>query len=223
MAKLVYDRTGRLLFTKEMKRDYTLLIPQMLPIHFGMFARCLQLSGYKCETLQTNHRGIVDTGLKYVHNDTCYPALLVIGQLIEAINSGRWQPPVDLPAHNADHAGLKAVYLTARILAVIPAGRASTLQSPVRLTRRQLRASLGWEAVLLAAVAVVLGLVLGAAYGFAGVSALIAADAVMVPSVPWLRLALIAAAALLAGWLASVLPAVRASKVPPAAALALGE
>lgn len=90
MAKLVYDRTGRLLFTKEMKRDYTLLIPQMLPIHFGMFARCLQLSGYKCETLQTNHRGIVDTGLKYVHNDTCYPALLVIGQLIEAINSGRY-------------------------------------------------------------------------------------------------------------------------------------
>ena len=60
-------------------------------------------------------------------------------QLVQAINSGRWQPPVDLPAHNADHAGLKAVYLTARILAVIPAGRASTLQSPVRLTRRQLQ------------------------------------------------------------------------------------
>lgn len=99
----------------------------------------------------------------------------------------------------------------------------SGLLRAMGLTRRQLRASLGWEAVLLAAVAVVLGLVLGAAYGFAGVSALIAADAVMVPSVPWLRLALIAAAALLAGWLASVLPAVRASKVPPAAALALGE
>ncbi len=60
-------------------------------------------------------------------------------QLVQAINSGRWQPPVDLPAGATDRAGLKAVYLTARILAVIPAGRASTLQSPVRLTRRQLQ------------------------------------------------------------------------------------
>lgn len=89
MAKLVYDKNGRLLFTKEMKRDYTLLIPQMLPIHFEMLKICLQLQGYKCRTLTSNHRGIVDTGLKYVHNDTCYPALLVIGQFIEALNSGK--------------------------------------------------------------------------------------------------------------------------------------
>lgn len=88
MAKLEYDANGRLLFTKEMKKEYTLLIPQMLPVHFGMMAECLRREGYKCEMLMTKHRGIVDTGLKYVHNDTCYPALLVIGQLIEAINSG---------------------------------------------------------------------------------------------------------------------------------------
>ena len=88
MAKLVYDKNGRLLFTKEMKKEYTLLIPQMLPIHFAMLEKCLKLHGYSCETLMTNHRGIVDTGLKYVHNDTCYPALLVIGQFIEAVNSG---------------------------------------------------------------------------------------------------------------------------------------
>lgn len=90
MAKLKYDRTGRLLFTREMKEEYTILLPQMLPVHFAMLQRCLELQGYKCETLQTTHWGIVDTGLKYVHNDTCYPALLVIGQFIDAINSGKY-------------------------------------------------------------------------------------------------------------------------------------
>ncbi len=90
MAKLVYDKNGRLLFTKEMKREYTLLMPQMLPITFTMLKKAMELDGYKIDMLTTNHRGIVDTGLKYVHNDTCYPALLVIGQLIDAINSGKY-------------------------------------------------------------------------------------------------------------------------------------
>ena len=91
MAKLVYDKDGRLLFTKEMKREYTLLIPQMLPIHFGMMRMCLQKSGYNCVTLDNmDQRAIADLGLKYVHNDTCYPALLVIGQLIDAVNSGKY-------------------------------------------------------------------------------------------------------------------------------------
>ena len=91
MAKLVYDETGRLLFTKEMKRDYTLLIPQMLPIHFGMMRMCLQKHGYNCVTLDNmDQKAIAELGLKYVHNDTCYPALLVIGQLIDAINSGKY-------------------------------------------------------------------------------------------------------------------------------------
>ena len=85
MAKLVYDETGRLLFTKEMKEEYTLLMPQMLPVHFSMMQKLLQNAGYKVDMLTTNHRGIVDEGLKYVHNDTCYPALLVIGQLIDAV------------------------------------------------------------------------------------------------------------------------------------------
>ena len=92
MAELIYDKTGRLLFTKEMKEEYTLLFPTMLPIHFGLMARILENAGYKVEMLTTNHRGIVDEGLKYVHNDTCYPALLVIGQLIEAVKSGRYDP-----------------------------------------------------------------------------------------------------------------------------------
>jgi len=92
MAKLVYDETGRLLFTKEMKEEYTLLMPQMLPVHFGMMRKVLECEGYKVDILNTNHRGIVDEGLKYVHNDTCYPALLVIGQLIDAVKNGGYDP-----------------------------------------------------------------------------------------------------------------------------------
>ena len=92
MAQLVYDETGRLLFTKEMKEEYTLLMPQMLPVHFGMFQQLLRLEGYRVDMLTTNHRGIVDEGLKYVHNDTCYPALLVIGQLIDAVKHGGYDP-----------------------------------------------------------------------------------------------------------------------------------
>jgi predicted nucleotide-binding protein (sugar kinase/HSP70/actin superfamily) len=90
MAQLIYDKTGRLLFTKEMKKEYTLLMPQMLPVTFTMLKRVFELDGYTIDMLTTNHRGIVDTGLKYVHNDTCYPALLVIGQLIDAVNSGKY-------------------------------------------------------------------------------------------------------------------------------------
>ena len=92
MAELVYDKDGRLLFTNEMKQEYTILMPQMLPVHFGMFRQLLVLEGYKVDMLTTNHRGIIDEGLKYVHNDTCYPALLVIGQLIDAIKHGGYNP-----------------------------------------------------------------------------------------------------------------------------------
>ncbi len=92
MATLQYNEQGRLLFTEEMKREYTLLMPQMLPVHFTMLRQVFELQGYKVDMLTTNHRGIVDTGLKYVHNDTCYPALLVIGQLLEAVRSGKYDP-----------------------------------------------------------------------------------------------------------------------------------
>ena len=90
MAELVYDKTGRLLFTEEMKKEYTLLMPQMLPVHFAMMARLLETEGYKVEMLNTSGKSIVEAGQKYVHNDTCYPALLVIGQLIDAIQSGKY-------------------------------------------------------------------------------------------------------------------------------------
>ena len=90
MAELVYDKTGRLLFTKEMKKEYTILMPQMLPIHFGMFQKMLQLEGYNVVQLNNEGQAVVDEGLKYVHNDTCYPALLVIGQFLDALNSGKY-------------------------------------------------------------------------------------------------------------------------------------
>lgn len=90
MAELVYDKTGRLLFTKEMKKDYTILIPNMLPTHFNIMKSVLMHNGYKMELLDTDGPEIAQTGLKYVHNDTCYPALLVIGQLIHALESGKY-------------------------------------------------------------------------------------------------------------------------------------
>ncbi len=92
MAELVYDNTGRLLFTKEMKEEYTILMPQMLPIHFGMFRKMLELEGYHVDQLNNDGRAVVDEGLKFVHNDTCYPALLVIGQFIDAIKNGGYDP-----------------------------------------------------------------------------------------------------------------------------------
>ena len=77
-------------FTKEMKKDYTILVPTMLPIHFKMISDVLSTYGYKVEFLENIDGNIKESGLKYVHNDTCYPALLVIGQFINAINSGRY-------------------------------------------------------------------------------------------------------------------------------------
>ncbi|MBR5134668.1 MAG: 2-hydroxyacyl-CoA dehydratase, partial [Clostridia bacterium] len=92
MAELIYDKSGRLLFTEEMRKEYTILFPQMLPIHFTMLEKVFRRRGYNVEMLTTTHNGIVQEGLKYVHNDTCYPALLVIGQMIDAIKSGKYDP-----------------------------------------------------------------------------------------------------------------------------------
>ena len=92
MAELKYDKTGRLLFTKEMKKEYTLLAPQMLPDHFAMVVEIFRSYGYKVEMLENTGRPVIDAGQKYVHNDACYPAILVIGQLINAIQSGKYDP-----------------------------------------------------------------------------------------------------------------------------------
>ena len=67
-----------------MRKDYTILVPNMLPIQFGLMIQIMANYGYKMELLTTEGRSIVEQGLKNVHNDTCYPALLAIGQLMDA-------------------------------------------------------------------------------------------------------------------------------------------
>ncbi len=80
---------GRIEFTKEMKdAGYTILLPNMAEIHFELIANTFKHYGYKAVLLRNYGRSVVDEGLKYVHNDACYPALLVIGQFIDALNSG---------------------------------------------------------------------------------------------------------------------------------------
>ena len=79
-------------FTEEMKADYTILAPNMLTLHFRLMMQVLRNHGYHMELLETDDASIIETGLKYVHNDTCYPAILVIGQFISAIQSGKYDP-----------------------------------------------------------------------------------------------------------------------------------
>lgn len=79
-------------FTKEMKKTHTILIPNMLPIHFRFLQKVFNEAGFKTELLKTDGPEIRETGLKYVHNDACYPAILVIGQFISAIESGKYDP-----------------------------------------------------------------------------------------------------------------------------------
>jgi len=73
-----------------MKKDYTILIPDMSSIHFSLFKKVFEQYGYKVELLKNEGSSVVNEGLKYVHNDICYPALLVIGQMLDALNSGKY-------------------------------------------------------------------------------------------------------------------------------------
>lgn len=77
-------------FTEEMKKDYVILAPNMLPIHFKLIIKIMKQYGYNMELLETTGSSIAETGLKYCHNDTCYPAIVVIGQFIEALQSGKY-------------------------------------------------------------------------------------------------------------------------------------
>lgn len=90
MATLQYDETGRLLFTEEMREEYTILVPQMLPIHMKFMTELVRSKGYNVELLTSTNREIVNHGLQSVHNDTCFPALLVIGQMMQALESGKY-------------------------------------------------------------------------------------------------------------------------------------
>ena len=81
---------NRVFFTREMKKTYTILCPQMSPIHFDLVEPAIRSCGYNLEILKNDDRTAIDTGLKYVNNDACYPSLIVIGQLMDALLSGKY-------------------------------------------------------------------------------------------------------------------------------------
>ena len=77
-------------FTPEMKKTHRILIPNMAPVQFRILAAAMRYEGYQVELLGNCGSQVAEQGLKYVHNDTCYPALLVIGQFLDALNSGKY-------------------------------------------------------------------------------------------------------------------------------------
>ncbi len=77
-------------FTREMRKDYTILCPQMSPIHFTILQAAFNASGYHLEVLPNDNKAAVDVGLKYVNNDACYPSLMVVGQIMQALLSGKY-------------------------------------------------------------------------------------------------------------------------------------
>ena len=77
-------------FTEKMRETYTILCPQMSPIHFDIVEPAFRSAGYNIEVLQNANKSAINTGLKYVNNDACYPSLLVVGQIMDAILSGKY-------------------------------------------------------------------------------------------------------------------------------------
>ncbi|QUH20008.1 2-hydroxyacyl-CoA dehydratase [Alkaliphilus sp. B6464] len=80
----------RVIFTKEMKKNHTILVPQMSPMHFQFLEYAFKASGYNLEVLPSVDKAAVEEGLKYVNNDACYPSIIVVGQIIEALKSGKY-------------------------------------------------------------------------------------------------------------------------------------
>ncbi len=78
------------IFTKQMRKDYTILIPQMAPVHFELLESAVKAAGYNAVLLRDCTPHTVEVGLKYVNNDACYPSILVTGQMIEALESGKY-------------------------------------------------------------------------------------------------------------------------------------
>lgn len=84
------DKNGRIRFTKQRKKTYTILFPRRAPIHFNILQRVINHYGYKAELLTDSSPEIAQTGLKYIQNDRCYPAILSLGQMIHALESGKY-------------------------------------------------------------------------------------------------------------------------------------
>ena len=82
----------RVPFTRQMRREHTIIAPQMAPVHFRLLQAALRRSGYRIEILETASARDVDAGLTFVNNDACYPAIMVVGQLVNAFVTGRYDP-----------------------------------------------------------------------------------------------------------------------------------
>ena len=91
-SKLGNYTINKIPFTKDMKKEYTILCPQMAPIHFELLESAMQSLGYKLKLLRECTDKTVETGLRYVNNDACYPSILTTGQMIEALESGKYDP-----------------------------------------------------------------------------------------------------------------------------------
>ena len=88
--EIVASNFDRVVFTEEMRKDYTILCPQMSPIHFNILESAFRAAGYNLVVMQNDDRQAVDMGLKYVNNDACYPSLIVVGQIMDSLLSGKY-------------------------------------------------------------------------------------------------------------------------------------
>ncbi len=86
----IKKRPSKVIFTKKMKQKHTILVPQMSPIHFQFLEYAFRASGYNLDILPSVDEGAIEEGLKYVNNDACYPSIIVIGQIVEALKSGKY-------------------------------------------------------------------------------------------------------------------------------------
>jgi predicted CoA-substrate-specific enzyme activase len=82
----------RAVFSREMKEYHTILLPQVSPVHFQFFVTTLKKFGYQAAVTDQADRAAIDLGLKYVHNDACFPAIIVVGQVLQALQSGQYDP-----------------------------------------------------------------------------------------------------------------------------------
>ena len=88
--KIVPSSYQRAVFTEEMRKTYTILAPQMAPIHFELLEPAFKASGYNLVVLGNDNKAAVDAGLKYVNNDACYPSLITVGMFMDAVTSGKY-------------------------------------------------------------------------------------------------------------------------------------
>ncbi len=88
--KIVSAKYNRVLFTEEMQQNYTILAPQMSPIHFELLAPAFRSAGYNIVIPEVDQKDLINSGLKFVNNDACYPSLIVVGQIMHAIQTGHY-------------------------------------------------------------------------------------------------------------------------------------